>query len=340
MFDTSFYGNLLLQFIVLIYFLMVYKKWNFSRGKTSTFTTVITSLLFFIFFHALAILGNVGSPIGLLYGPLIYLTFCALNEKRSSFLHLFPYSLFSFTYFVCYSVRPLYDLAGNLLDRYYYPSYLFLMPLLLLFYSLLTLRQRIKEKNNNRAHNEYILLDTLIFLSATVAILLFIAAIEPYGHFQWGMQSVYLVYMLLALAACYLIFHLIKSPKIDQAELVKSKHKVDMQDQLLADNIRSIIASQQLYLDPDINLQKLAAIAEVPTWQVSKVLNKVIGKNFYELIAAYRIAHAKQLIASDVFNKLTLEHIAQQSGFKSKSSFNRYFKSIEQCSPQEYKKRS
>lgn len=340
MFDISFYGNLLFQVIVLVYFLSIRKIWSFSTAKPPVFSTIITALLFFILFHALSIFGSIGTPIALIYGPLIYFSFYSLIGEKVSFFHLSPYLFFSFAYLVCFGLSPMYSFAENTLYHYYYPVYLLLIPLSLLLYSLQTFRQRLKEKSRNITHNDYILLDTLIFLAFSVSIPLFIVGLDPYFHLQWDMQPYYLIYMLLALAACYLIFHLIKFPRKNNIDLFsKTRPKIDAEDLSLADEIRSLIFIRQLYLDPDIDLKKLAAVTEIPAWQVSKILNQVIGKNFYELMAEYRIAHAKKLIHSDVFNKLTLEHIAQQSGFKSKSSFNRYFKSIEKCSPQEYKKR-
>ena len=89
------------------------------------------------------------------------------------------------------------------------------------------------------------------------------------------------------------------------------------------------------------NLASLSGLAkqinESPH-HVSQVINEKINKNFFELLASYRVEHAKKLIAEDRQSKLTVEELAEMVGYNSKSSFNNAFKTITSKTPSEYRK--
>ena len=71
---------------------------------------------------------------------------------------------------------------------------------------------------------------------------------------------------------------------------------------------------------------------------VSQVINEKLNKNFFELLAFYRVEHAKKLIREDKKAKLTVEELAELVGYNSKSSFNSAFKKYSQKTPSEYRK--
>ena len=71
---------------------------------------------------------------------------------------------------------------------------------------------------------------------------------------------------------------------------------------------------------------------------VSQVINEKLNKSFFELLALYRVDHAKKLIREDKNAKLTVEELAELVGYNSKSSFNMAFKKYSQLTPSEYRK--
>jgi AraC-like DNA-binding protein len=73
---------------------------------------------------------------------------------------------------------------------------------------------------------------------------------------------------------------------------------------------------------------------------VSQVINEKLNKNFFELLASYRVEHAKKLIIKDKDSKLTVEELAELVGYNSKSSFNNAFKTITSQTPSEFRKSS
>jgi AraC-like DNA-binding protein len=68
------------------------------------------------------------------------------------------------------------------------------------------------------------------------------------------------------------------------------------------------------------------------------LFNDYLGKSFYRIIAEYRIENAI-CILKEKGDSLTIEALAYESGFSSKTSFNKYFKEITGYLPSEYRNR-
>lgn len=70
---------------------------------------------------------------------------------------------------------------------------------------------------------------------------------------------------------------------------------------------------------------------------VSQVINEKLGKNFFELLAQYRIEKAKMILGEDEENKLTIEEISEMVGYNSKTAFNNAFRKLTGKTPSEYR---
>ncbi|MFO7575024.1 MAG: AraC family transcriptional regulator [Bacteroidales bacterium] len=71
---------------------------------------------------------------------------------------------------------------------------------------------------------------------------------------------------------------------------------------------------------------------------VSQVINEKLGKNFFELLASYRIEKAKRILEEDKTGRLTIEEISEMVGYNSKTAFNNSFKKITGKTPSEFRK--
>jgi AraC-like DNA-binding protein len=89
------------------------------------------------------------------------------------------------------------------------------------------------------------------------------------------------------------------------------------------------------------NLASLSGLARQineSSHHVSQVINEKMNKNFFELLAFYRVEHAKKLIREDKNAKLTVEELAELVGYNSKSSFNSAFKKYSRKTPSEFRR--
>src|SRR5690625_577176 len=92
------------------------------------------------------------------------------------------------------------------------------------------------------------------------------------------------------------------------------------------------------YLESDLTLPKLAEELDLSTHHLSQVINEMHGKNFFNFINKYRVAEVKRKIQDPEFQNYSLLGIAYESGFNSKSAFNRVFKNVTGMTPSEYRR--
>lgn len=92
-------------------------------------------------------------------------------------------------------------------------------------------------------------------------------------------------------------------------------------DAALYSRLESQMKENQLYLDPDLTLGRIARKLRVPEKQLSATINRATGSNVSRYINGYRIDHACRLIADG--SNITPAMYA--SGFNTKSNFNREF---------------
>lgn len=93
------------------------------------------------------------------------------------------------------------------------------------------------------------------------------------------------------------------------------------------------------FTDCDLNLDKLAGLTGINKYHLSETLNGFAGKSFYQYINEYRIAYAlkeMELVSANHSEEFNFLSLAYKSGFKAKSSFNRYFKEITGFTPSEH----
>jgi len=98
------------------------------------------------------------------------------------------------------------------------------------------------------------------------------------------------------------------------------------------------ISINKPFLKPDLSLRELANQINVHPNHLSWILNQSIGKNFNEFINHYRIETFKSIASAKDNANLTIEGLAYESGFNSKTVFNTYFKKGTGLTPSQFLK--
>ncbi|MEL6519716.1 MAG: helix-turn-helix domain-containing protein [Pseudomonadota bacterium] len=97
----------------------------------------------------------------------------------------------------------------------------------------------------------------------------------------------------------------------------------------LVDRLDVLMRQEQLFLDPDLTLTRLAKRLRVPAKQLSAAINQQTGDNVSRLVNSYRIRHScDRLLAGENVTTAMLE-----SGFNTKSNFNREFLRVMGAAP-------
>ena len=108
------------------------------------------------------------------------------------------------------------------------------------------------------------------------------------------------------------------------------------EERALEDKLLLLIEQRQLYLEPKFSLDDLAELLGENRHKVSKVINARNDRSFYDLVNGYRVAHLQQLLDDPKMQQFTILALGLDSGFNSKASMNRIFKSFTGMSPREY----
>jgi TolB-like protein/AraC-like DNA-binding protein/Tfp pilus assembly protein PilF len=98
------------------------------------------------------------------------------------------------------------------------------------------------------------------------------------------------------------------------------------------------LSKKSPYLNPNLSLRDLANQIEVHPNHLSWLLNNAIGKNFNEFINRYRVQSFKAKAKDPINKNVTIEGIAYESGFNSKTVFNTYFKKSTGVTPKQFLK--
>lgn len=106
------------------------------------------------------------------------------------------------------------------------------------------------------------------------------------------------------------------------------------------DRVRRIMEVDKVYLQLNLNIEQFSSRLGMPVKEVSAVINKHFGTNFFEYINSYRVKEAKLLLTSKDMEDKTVLDILLQSGFNSKSAFHRFFKRLVGMSPTEFRKQA
>ncbi|WP_312768512.1 helix-turn-helix domain-containing protein [Epilithonimonas sp.] len=112
----------------------------------------------------------------------------------------------------------------------------------------------------------------------------------------------------------------------------------DENTQLIYKKLVHKMESEKLFTDPELNLNLVSSLLEVHPNLLSQIINTVENKNFYDYVNTYRIKEFKRLAVLPENEKFTILSLAFESGFNSKTSFNRNFKKYENKSPREFLK--
>lgn len=153
----------------------------------------------------------------------------------------------------------------------------------------------------------------------------------------------------IGIAENYFIFILIIAIylySISQAQLLiaakqKPEKEPEINDEkpldLIVKKIRQGVEEDRLYLNPQLNIEEFSRQIGSSYRDVSYAINKIFGTNFFEFINHYRIEEAKRLLADPGRQKMSIMDVLLESGFNSKSAFQRFFKRLVGISPTEFR---
>lgn len=115
------------------------------------------------------------------------------------------------------------------------------------------------------------------------------------------------------------------------------RRTLNTEDDAHFNKIKIVLENEKIYVNPSLNVEDLAALVALHPKKVSYLINVYAGSNFNQFINKYRIEESKRLLLDRKYNNITIQGIAKESGFNSRSVFNQVFKSEIGLTPSDFK---
>jgi AraC-like DNA-binding protein len=99
--------------------------------------------------------------------------------------------------------------------------------------------------------------------------------------------------------------------------------------------IETIMRDKHLFRDPDLTLNRLSRKLAIPSRQISGAVNRTLGRNISQVVNEYRIREAQHLLLE---TDRSITAVMFDSGFYTKSNFNREFVRVTGMTPSNYRR--
>lgn len=104
-------------------------------------------------------------------------------------------------------------------------------------------------------------------------------------------------------------------------------------------DLETYFTNTKAYLQPQLSISQVAVETKIPNRDLSYIINNYYQKRFNDYLNEMRLTHFLSQIDANTLDNLTIEAIAFDSGFSSKTSFYRAFNRFYGCTPSEYLER-
>lgn len=285
-------------------------------------------------------------PILYLYSRSIFnLTFKL--DRSNSFHLIIPFSFWLYYFFIWLGTLsiPVEEKGNWVLETGYFQvnfAHNIVLLLMACGYSFLSFRELHKKKilNSKQKYVTWIKY-LLIFLFIGVMFELISALLgKIYGYWKSSPLDIWLGFSLTMFVKIYnaVLLYIISLMGYLAYSIFNKNRKVvdkDLLDKQLQHILRKM-ETEKPYLNSDFSLTTFARQLETNPSALSNLLNNHLNTSFNDFTNKYRLEEVKYKLKIGSHNNLTLESIAKDSGFKSKTTFYRAFYKFNALTPKEY----
>ena len=313
---------------------------------------------------------NFSEPLSFSVPPLMYFyIYSSVSRKlpQRAWMHLIP-MIFWMLYCIFYFIQPIEIKQFHYLD-YHYPEMAIELPNIpygedplglrtyvnelvmlqlssYLILSIFFIRKALKSQGLSffvRRKKPISWLRSFIFLM--LAILISLVTVKSLFEADIGD---YLIGSLISIVIYATSFNVIKASDFFQESVPESfQPKKKYEKSALQEAEKELILEQlkqSMEVDKDfrnhlVSLPLISKKLNTPIHHISQVINEKRNQSFFEMIAEYRIREAQTILKDPSQAQLTIEDIADEVGYNSKSAFNRSFKKFTGQTPSEFKEK-
>lgn len=187
----------------------------------------------------------------------------------------------------------------------------------------------------------FIALTFLYFLKKTIFIIRDFYLKEGISHsiIEDIFVLLFLLFMTYILMAQRMVFPAIAQVEKDGTKTKYARNTLKDRDRReYARLLEDYMKEEKPFLDEEISISQVADSLGIPKHYLSMTINTEFNVNFFHYINQQRIEYAKKLLDNPTSQELNILQVAFESGFQSKTTFNRYFKNIIGRTPSDYRR--
>ena len=344
-------SNRILGSLMLVFSLDLAMAWFMGSGFVSEYP-------FFI---------GLDFPITMLYGPLLFLYTETLvrggyHLNKKELVHFLPFTLLLMFTVPFYLLSPDDKIArvGTHGGLDYGPDFITHLKVgFNIAYIPFILRQLSRFQRNAKDSYSTIEKRNLDWLRTFIFAFLALAIVSVVIHFLSslaGSQDKYSDFMLLAVT---LFVYSIGYMGLRQAEFFahhqphNSPHKMESTPSPdrysksglseergveLMQQLEDLMIAEKPFTNNELSLRDLSEMMGVSRHNLTEIINRFAGKNFYDFVNSYRVEEVKHRLQAPESVTLTILALGMEAGFNSKSSFNSVFKKHTGMTPTQFKK--
>jgi len=307
------------------------------------------------------------------YGPLLYLYACHVTRRKEEFnyvnlLHFMPFIAF-FTVSVWFRDYQLFRNPTSYLTpdsmislRLVYGISFFLSVSVYSILTFIVIRNHQRELMHRLSYTSitatlnWLKIISISFYSVYLIVFI-LGGINIIGNYI-PFDPYYVLFVFVALLSFAFSFYGVKQPELfsyssagtgdfetddtagtatpGQEKYLRSGLKSAQAHEMLAILIK-VMQEQKPYLERDLSVYDLSSLTGISRHHITQVLNETHGRNFYTFVNEYRVNEAVARITDKRYSHYTILAIAYDSGFNSKSAFNKVFREHMGMTPSEYR---
>lgn len=149
--------------------------------------------------------------------------------------------------------------------------------------------------------------------------------------FTGGLLLFFIIYSI------FIVNMLIKeySEEGHKSQMNANEYVLNEQEEIQLKKLTQFFEESDQYTQIQFSFDTLSENLNIPKNELSHLIHKVYGVNFYKFIAFIRISYAMEKL-KNIDEQTTIENIMLESGFSSKPTFYKYFKEITGGTPSDY----
>ena len=292
-----------------------------------------------------------GSPMGLLYGPLLFYCYRISHKRRISKWDFIIHSCTFVLWIIGYTV---FLVSPNFRERYgdmYYSVLDINIVLSWAIYPIVVILKGRKDIAVKYVFYRYMMMILIVLSSFFIPLIILYSGEKVVKEIPMA-HLIILIGILLSIITVYFYFlnaiiHSVRStdsstllvatqPK-DSAIDVESLEAPREIEPIFYNKINKYL-TKEYFLNPAFKLEKMSTDLGIPKPIISQYFQQVYGDSFIRKVNAWRIEHACKLLLNDEVN-FNIENIAFACGFSSRASFYRNFSQEKDCTPLAYREK-